>query len=244
MFNGDWPPELDPFTEAWVVGGDGTINYFINQYHPVSIPLAVFKGGTGNDFAWKLYGDISIEDQFDLVLSAAPRPVDAGNCNGKLYLNSLSIGFDGRVLSSIKAIRWMGGHLGYWLAALWNVFSFRESEYAIKVDEAEIRERFLLVIINNSSRTGGGFMVSPKASVNDGLLDMILCKPLSVWKRMFAMPVIQKGEHLDLPYIRFMQQKTVIVHCKKEIPAALDGEFIISNKFEIEVLPGCLQFRY
>lgn len=244
LFNGDWPATLDLFTEAWIVGGDGTINYFINQYFPVSIPLAVFKGGTGNDFAWKLYGDISLQDQVELVLTADPCPVDAGRCNGKFYLNSLGIGFDGRILNSMKAIRWLGGHMGYWFAALWHLFSFGESIYEIKADETVIRERFLLVIINNSSRTGGGFMVSPKASVSDGKLDMILCKPLTVWKRILAMPLIQKGKHLDHPYIRFAQHQQVLVQCEKEMPAALDGELLNAKNFEISVLPGSLHFKY
>lgn len=244
LFNGNWPSTLDGFSEAWIVGGDGTINYFINQYYPVPIPLAVFKGGTGNDFAWKLYGDITVEDQVELVLRADPCPVDAGRCNRKLYLNSLGIGFDGRVLSSMKAIRWLGGHLGYWFAALWNLFSFRESRYTIQADDTIYQERFLLVIVNNSSRTGGGFMVSPRASVSDGKLDMILCIPLSVWKRIMAMPLIQKGKHLNHPYIRFAQNQKVLVQCEKEMPAALDGELINAKDFEICILPGCLQFKY
>jgi len=244
MFAGDWPAGLDRFTEAWVVGGDGTINYFINLYKPVTIPIVLFRGGTGNDFAWKLYGDMSVDEQVELVLQTEPAPVDAALCNDKLYLNSLGIGFDGRVLGSIHNIRWMGGHLGYWLAALWNIFSFRESAYEVQTETQMFKGRFLLVVINNSSRTGGGFMISPRASVSDGQLDLVLCQPLSIFKRLQYMPLIQKGGHLDRGFIQFSHQKQVTVYCEKETPAALDGELLLAKEFRIQVVPGCLLFRY
>src|SRR6478752_6742987 len=68
LFDNDWPIAFLDFTEIWIVGGDGTMNYFLNHYKNNQLPLALFKGGTGNDFAWKLYGDISLEEQFELVL--------------------------------------------------------------------------------------------------------------------------------------------------------------------------------
>lgn len=52
----DWPAEINIYKEVWLIGGDGTVNYFLNFYKEIIIPIAIFKGGTGNDFAWKLYG--------------------------------------------------------------------------------------------------------------------------------------------------------------------------------------------
>ena len=55
VFDEKWPDSLADFEEVWVMGGDGTFNYFVNRYPDCSIPIALFKGGTGNDFYWKLY---------------------------------------------------------------------------------------------------------------------------------------------------------------------------------------------
>jgi len=54
-FTTEWPKEINSYKEAWIVGGDGTLNYFLNFYNRIDIPIVVFKGGTGNDFATKLY---------------------------------------------------------------------------------------------------------------------------------------------------------------------------------------------
>ena len=94
----NWPWHLEDCHEAWIVGGDGTLNYFINKYRDIKIPLAIFKGGTGDDLAWKLYGDLSLPEQVERVLAVAPKPVDAGCCSGQLFINVVGIGFDGEVL--------------------------------------------------------------------------------------------------------------------------------------------------
>ena len=49
IFQSEWKaPEL--YDQAWLVGGDGTINYFINQFPDINIPICTFGGGSGNDF--------------------------------------------------------------------------------------------------------------------------------------------------------------------------------------------------
>ncbi len=65
LFKEDWPDEINSCREVWLIGGDGTVNYFLNFYKEISIPIAVFKGGTGNDFAWKLYGNIPVKQQIE-----------------------------------------------------------------------------------------------------------------------------------------------------------------------------------
>lgn len=244
LFAEEWPDNLDGFTEIWIIGGDGTINYFINRYKSIQIPLALFKGGTGNDFSWQLYGNISVDEQFELVLKAVPRTVDAASCNDKLFLVGLGIGFEGEVLQSMGAIRWLGGHLGYLWVVFRKIFSFKESLFMIKTGNEIITDKFLLVILNNSARTGGGFLVAPEASVIDGDIDMVLCKPLTIPKRLRYLPVIEKGKHLHRSFINFSQQKEVRIECDKELPAHLDGELIRSKIFVVKVLPGLLMFKY
>ena len=60
LFTAQWPQVWNNITEVWIVGGDGTLNYFINQYPEINIPLSIFKGGTGNDFQELLYVNITM----------------------------------------------------------------------------------------------------------------------------------------------------------------------------------------
>lgn len=40
-----WPANIDSYKEVWIIGGDGTLNYFLNFYNSVEIPIVIFKGG-------------------------------------------------------------------------------------------------------------------------------------------------------------------------------------------------------
>jgi diacylglycerol kinase (ATP) len=244
IYKDDWPNTIEAFDEVWIVGGDGTLNYFINKYPTATIPLTIFKGGTGNDFSWKLYGNISTEEQIEKVLATEPKKVDAAKCNNYYFINGVGIGFDGEVLKSMGAIRWLGGHLGYLVVVIKKIFSYKEVEFSISSSTLKIKNKFLLINIANSSRTGGGFLVSPLADVNDESLNVVLCNKLSILKRLRYLPVIEKGKHLALPFIQHHLTQKITIQTPQKVFAQLDGELIDGNIFEIEILKGRFLFKY
>jgi YegS/Rv2252/BmrU family lipid kinase len=239
-----WPAEINNFKEVWLIGGDGTLNYFLNFYNEILIPIAIFKGGTGNDFALKLYGPISINTQINKVLTAEIKKVDAAECNGKKFINGVGIGFDGEVLKSINSIRLLGGHLGYLWIVIRKIFSFKERHFQIQFDAGNLSEKFLLVMITNSTTTGGGFIVSPEAKIDDGRLNMVLCRALPVLKRLKYLSVIEKGKHLNKDFILHKIVSNVVIECEEETLAQIDGELICAKTFDIKVLPGQYLFKY
>lgn len=244
LFESPWPAQLAGISEAWIIGGDGTLNYFINQYRDINIPLAIIPGGTGDDFAWHLYGDRSLESLVEYLCTAAPpTPIDAGACNETFFLNSVGIGFDGEVLKSMSAIRSLGGHLGYLWVVIKQIFRFSEISFAITVADRRSQSRYLLVNIANAPRTGGGFMISPLADGKDGTLHLMTCSALSVWKRLRYLPVIEKGKHLSLPFIEHRQLQAVSIETDRPCFAQLDGELIEAQRYEIRIYPGRFLFR-
>ena len=235
LFTKEWPSELGDFDQVWVMGGDGTFNYFVNKYPLVDIPIALFKGGTGNDFYWKLFGERSRRAHLDVVLAGYVEAFDAGSCNGQLFLNGVGIGIEGEVLKSMDSIRYFKGGLGYYLAAIPNLLKFKT--YQILGG----REVFLCMVFN-SSRAGGGFHFFPKASVQDGLLDVLFCDPIPVWKRLYYMPIIQSGKHVNLPIVEFSQEKKINIKTNRVLSAQVDGEIQTSNQFDFCVLPAKFKF--
>lgn len=246
IFSEQWPTteQLELFTDCWIIGGDGTINYFINKYPNCTLPLALFCGGTGNDFAWKLYGDTNYKEQFEHVLNAIPKSIDVGKVNSHLFINCLGVGFDGEIIQSMKAIRFLGGVLGYHLAVLYKILGFQEKTITINSGNDIWKEKFLLVLIVNSSRAGAGFYIAPTAEVNDGLLNMVLCRKLPIWKRLLYLPIIKKGKHLHYPFVVHRLGEQFSIESKTILPIQMDGELFYSNQLKVEVLPNKFQFRY
>ncbi len=237
-----WQNNLSNFTAIWIIGGDGTLNYFINKYPTIKTPIALFKGGTGNDFAWKLYGNISLDAQVNMALKNHSITVDAGLCNNKVFINGIGIGFDGEVLKNMKSIRWLGGHLGYLIIVIGKILRFKENNFKITTNGTSIEKKLFLMSVFNSSRTGGGFYIAPNAIIDDGLLNVIQCQPLSVVNRLKNLPKIEKGQHLNLPFINHSLQKKIIIECANELPAQIDGELFFAKDFRIEILPNQFNF--
>ena len=67
--------------------GSHVVRLFVNKYPNCDKPIALFKGGTGNDFYWKLFGERSRQAHLDAVLAGHVENFDAGSCNGQLFLN-------------------------------------------------------------------------------------------------------------------------------------------------------------
>lgn len=235
LFTKEWPNDLADFDQVWVMGGDGTFNYFVNKYPSVEIPIALFKGGTGNDFYWKLFGNQSRREHLNAVLAGNTEAFDAGSCNGQIFLNGVGIGIEGEVLKSMESIRYFKGGLGYYLAAIPNLLRFKSFEI-------QGGRKVFLCMVFNSSRAGGGFHFFPKASVQDGLLDVLFCDPIPVLKRLYYMPIIQSGKHVNLPFIEFSQEKAIRIKTNRVLSAQVDGEVQTADEFDFCVLPAKFNF--
>lgn len=243
IFTAYWPQTWVDITEAWIVGGDGTLNYFINQYPQFDLPIAIFKGGTGNDFHWLLYDDVSVEQQIEIVLSATPKLVDAGLCNNKLFINGVGIGFDGKVANDLAGKK-KGSKLSYLSTILKNIFWYKEFLCSVNTESFHWGKKCFMICIANGKRYGGGFQVSPNSLVNDGLLDTNIVGKILPLLRLKYLPVIEKGSHLNLPFITYVKSSMVIVKALKEVPAHLDGEGFFATEFNIECLPARFLFLY
>lgn len=244
IFKESWPADFNGFSDIWIVGGDGTLNYFINQYPGIKLPLVIFNGGTGNDVHWLLYGTKNFEEQLETALTASPRPVDAGRCNERLFINGVGIGFEGAVAESVAGKKKKPGKTSFMIAILKKIFFYTSKGYSVRSDEVKKEGRHLMISVTNGRRAGGGFHIAPIAEADDGLLDAILIKAISPVKRLRWLPVIEKGKHLNLSFIEHFQTKKITIESNELIQSHLDGEVYKNKRLEIEILPGQFLFRY
>ncbi len=239
-----WPASFDEFTDIWIAGGDGTLNYFINHYQDIQLPLVIFNGGTGNDFHWLLYGNKTMEEQLRIALHENPRPIDIGKCNGRYFINGAGIGFEGEVTRALTGKKKMPGKTSFLLTILSKIFSYRCKEYAVQSAEYSCRDRKLLIDISNGRRAGGGFHIAPEARADDGWFDVVMANALTPLQRLRYLPVIEKGKHLQLSFIRHFHTMKIIIESDSLMQYHLDGEYYTDKKIEAEIIPAKLSFRY
>jgi YegS/Rv2252/BmrU family lipid kinase len=244
LFSTQWPTGFDGFSGVWIVGGDGTLNYFINHYPFIKLPLVIFPGGTGNDIYWLLYGNKTWKEQIEMALTGSAKRIDAAKCNDKLFINGAGIGFEGAVAKSLVGKKKLPGKTSFLIAILKKIFSYSSGRYKIRSSNFESDNKYLLISVCNGKRAGGGFLVAPGAIPDDGQLDVILVDPLSPLKRLRYLPVIEKGKHLHLHFIHQFRCRSIFIESDEMIELHLDGEPYSSNEVSIEILPGKVSFIY
>ena len=244
IFSHVWPQGWDSITEVWIIGGDGTINQFINHYPAIQLPLAVFAGGSGNDFHWMLYGNADIEQQVEKILDAEPQFIDAGICNGRLFLNGVGIGFDGAIVHDLEGKKKFAGKVSYFISILKNVLGWREKYCTIEMQNRKIEQNCFMISVANAKRYGGGFHVAPKATIDDGLLDVSIIGRIPPIKRIKYLPVVEKGKHLNQTFVQYEQVNKVNISSPVKIHAHMDGEYLHEEVFEIEILPKRFSFLF
>jgi len=242
---GDWPENFNSFTDVWIIGGDGTLNYFFNKYPGIRLPLVVFNGGTGNDVHSLLYKNKSFEEQLEIALTANPKLIDAGRCNDKYFMNGVGIGFEGAVAKSLTGKKkTKTGKAAFMRTILRKVFFYSSKKYKTISDEYKVESQNLLISVMNGHRAGGGFHIAPTSAIDDGLLDVIMVEKLHPFRRLRWLPVIEKGKHLELPFIKHFRTKKLIVTSEQSMDTHLDGEYYSAKRLEIEVMPAKYLFRY
>lgn len=244
VFTTKWPADFMEFTQVWIAGGDGTLNYFINHYPQFNLPMAVFKGGTGNDFHWMLYGDMPLRQQVEKVLTATPKRVDAGYCNNHLFLNGVGIGFDGKVVQDLLGLKNWSEKLSYYKMVMKNIFFFKEFLCTVSNETFHWGKRCLMLSVANGKRYGGGFNVNPNGLVDDNLLDVNIIGHVPPLMRLRYLPMIEKGTHVDLPMITYVKTASIHIKADRIIPAHADGEYFDASEFVIECLPARFSFLY
>ncbi|MBL0234255.1 MAG: hypothetical protein IPQ08_11385 [Chitinophagaceae bacterium] len=244
LFIEEWPADLHSFSEAWIIGGDGTVNYFVNKYPNIPVPLVIFNGGTGNDVHWLLYGNVSLEQQLLLIENAVPRPVDLATCNDRYFLNGIGIGFEGAVAKDLAGKRKRPGKASFLIAILKRIFFYTSRQYHTVSEELTTDSTYMIIDVANGQRAGGGFHIAPLSAIDDGWLDVVLVNKLHPLLRLRYLPVIEKGKHLGFNFIKHYKTRSILITSEEVMLAHLDGEVYSGKRFEIGILPGQLLVKY
>ena len=238
------PANVEEFTGIVLAGGDGSINLFVNAFPAIKVPVGLIRAGTGNDFYEHLFGKgHSLEAQLERAFGAPHFPVDAGLCNNKIFLNGLGIGFDGDVVKSGLGKQFFTGKTAYFSTVIARLFGYQETEVSIQTNHKSWSGPLFMLSAANGSTYGGGFKVAPHADMQDGLLELAWVEKISLWQRIRYLPVIEKGKHLNLPFIHYSQATKIILNSTQPLHAHLDGEWFESTRFEVQILPNQFNIR-
>jgi diacylglycerol kinase (ATP) len=231
------------------VGGDGTSNEVLNGLMQAwnqgfrNTKMGIIGIGRGNDFAYGFGISPGLQIGFQVIQGGKHRFMDVGQVvggdypQGRYFGNGVGIGFDAVVGFEAIKLTHLHGFLNYVVAALRTIFLFFNAPVVrIEYDEKNITQPSLMVSIMNGRRMGGGFMMAPKASPDDGLLDLCIVGQLSRIGILTMIPRFMKGTQAAQPkIITGRAEKIHIVALKGVLPVHADGETICTAGSELNV---------
>ena len=228
-----------------VGGGDGMVHLGANLCAGTPVSLGVIAAGTGNDIAREL--GLPVRDaaaSVQRILSGSTRQVDAARhttATGgqKWFLGVLAAGFDAVVNERANQLTWPKGPMRYNLAILRELPVFRAIPYTLVLDGERIDTEAMLVAVGNGPAYGGGMRVTPDASFDDGLLDVLILRKISTFEFLRVFPRVFKGTHVSHHAVQIRRARTVSLEAKGIVSYA-DGERFAPLPMSMEVVPGAL----
>jgi diacylglycerol kinase (ATP) len=184
---------------------------------------------------------MSLEEQLIKIETAEATAVDLGICNDRYFLNGVGIGFEGAVAKDLAGKKKRPGKASFLIAILKRLFFYSSKDYRIHSEEIYERGKYLFIDIANGQRAGGGFHIAPLSAIDDGWLDLVMVNKLHPLLRLRYLPVIEKGKHLALDFVKHHKTKKVRIESDSDMLAHLDGELYIARQMEIGLLPAQLR---
>lgn len=160
---------------VYVIGGDGTFSEAARGLAGSGIPIGLIPAGTGNDFVKTLGTPKEPMAALDFILSHEPRPCDAIDLNGQMFLNVAGAGFDVTVLENVADFGGkIRGLLPYLIGLIRAIWKHQPLQLTYTVDGKTQTKDALLCIAANGKWIGGGIPICPDAVPNDGKIDFMV----------------------------------------------------------------------
>ena len=174
------------FKTIIAAGGDGTVNEVINgiMRSGKDVDMGIIPVGRGNDFAWIAGIPTDWKKASDIIIKGNPTKTDVGHAKGKIadkyFLNGMGFGFEPLVnfkAQSYKHINGMASYVAAFLSVLINPPKGYEVSMTLDGGESKILKT-QQISMNNGRRMGSSFLMTPRAEIDDGLLDYMFTNHL------------------------------------------------------------------
>jgi len=216
-----------------IVGGDGTLNRFVNDTQGIALEQEIlyFPTGTGNDFAREVRANGN-----PVTITPYLKNLPTVQVNGKTYrfINGVGFGIDGYCCQVGDELRKIPGKkVNYTAIAIKGLlFHFRARNAKVTVDGTEYAyQKVWIAPTMYGKYYGGGMLPTPEQDRSTGKLSVMLFHGAGRLRALCIFPSIFKGKHIK-------HKRLVAVHTGNEItvefdkptPLQIDGETVLNVK--------------
>lgn len=235
--------ETEEDVRVYACGGDGTLNEVVRGIYASgkqNVVLGVIPTGSGNDFIRSFSIPESSFRSVRHMMKGTVTPIDLIRVNdesGEEYvcINVASAGFDAAVcrrMQTFRRIPMMGGSVAYNMALVRQFVGHLGHKFQVFGDGKPMKtpnkDEYLFTVVANGRYYGGGYHCSPKSSLSDGLLNLVMIESIPRTQFPGLLGPYRKGEYFEKLKGRMLHKtvKTVEFRADKPLDMNLDGEII------------------
>jgi lipid kinase YegS len=227
-------------------GGDGTLHEVVNglmKAEPAAeTAVGVLPLGTANDFARGCGIPLAPYDALRLAASGSPVPVDVAEANGVFFVNVASGGFGAEVTTDTPTeLKKVVGGGAYALVGLLTAAKMTPYEGRFVGPSESAQGSFIALAVGNARQAGGGFQVTPKAYLNDGLLDLMVIADFRARELGLVLDELQNFDDPQNRFVHYRQGPGFEIEVPAALPINLDGEPYRWDRIAFGVKPGALR---
>jgi len=239
----------DKITDVVICGGDGTVNHIAAALLGVNINIGIVPAGSGNGLAFAAKIPKATAKALQIIFNGKSEYIDAFYINDHFSCMLCGIGFDAQVAHDFSLEK-KRGLATYVKQSMINFVKASPYVFDITIREKSFSTEAFFISVANSNQFGNNFTIAPKASLSDGLLDIIVVKRMTKLKLIWAvLQQIRFGQVWQSEEINFhkkevlyFQTDKLTIHNPMLAPLHIDGDPATTNrKFAIRILPGAFK---
>ena len=235
-------------TRVVACGGDGTVHEVVNGMMAASdgatnTVLGIIPSGRCNDLVFALGLSRDSNAVAQTLLHGVPRSIDLGRIGDRYYTTVATLGFDSEVAQYVDEGRppsFLRGTSAYLYGVLVMLFKYKSRWVSLKGDFGKFEGDIYMAATGNSTRYGGRMKVTPSASLDDGLLDLCLVRPVPRRTFLRMVPKAFSGKHVNHPAVSMEFTRSLEIESREPLWLWADGEQITQTPATIEVVPHAI----
>lgn len=227
-----------------ICGGDGSVNQVVRSLAHLPVKFGIIPMGSGNGLALTAGIPRNSEKALDILYKGKAQRTDAFKLNDRFACMLAGFGFDAAVAHEFAKQK-KRGLAKYTALTLKHFFGAKPYHFSIEANGFHFDTDAFFISIANSNQFGNNFTIAPRASLSDGLLDIVIVKKmlkprlvLNVMRQVIMGRLKKPENSLRAPIIYFQCER---LHIKNHGHALLhiDGDpESLMESINIEVLPN------
>jgi diacylglycerol kinase (ATP) len=233
--------DKEDITDIIICGGDGTVSKVAAALIDLPVNVGIIPMGSGNGLALAAKIPRHIDKALEVIFLGKAAYIDSFFINTTFSCMLCGLGFDAQVAHDFAKQKERGLYT-YIRQTLSNFMAASPYSFDIVHKGKPFSAEAYFISIANSNQFGNQFTIAPKASLSDGLLDIVIVKKMSKLRVMLAvLNQVINGKingHDDKKFhqkdIIYFQTDKLIIYNNDNAPLHVVNT---GRKFYIQVIP-------